>query len=1325
MRSVNFGGRGDEMNSHMPQDDISETELRHIAAIKHNIISPATGKPIVGIFQDSLVGSTSITRQGINFDAKHAMNLLVNKDYLDLSQFNGDIYQRFTNFELLSNIMPPISLKKKTTAYEAYENPEMAKANGEMHIVNGRYIKGQLVKKGLDGASHGLLHRIYRDCGKDACVTFMDDLQFIVNEYMKTAGYSVGISDLIWNPETQKKVEEVIQENKENVMELINQTHLGIFKNETNNTNQQQLENEIMGKLNQSTSKVGKIVQQTLGVDNRFVFMSGFLSGSKGSHTNISQMIALLGQQTINSGRIPYGYDNRSLPHFKKYDDSPESRGFIENSFISGLEPHELFFHAIAGRIGLIDTAVKSVTWDTPIVLIENSHCIYTEIGKWIDKKLDDENNVVERHKERNLELLRIPDGVYIPTTDYQGNVTWGACTAVTRHDPGEKLYAIRTLGGREVTVTESKSLLVWNQETRELQEIEPFNIKVGDKLPVTQTLCEPPVLQEYIEQDGKQVKLNKENGALFGSQCGDEIPSEYFIAPTDFIIGFLSSVDTKHISTKRKAEGINMLYTRIGIYTRVAQKEHNNWYITIEHSDNVNDIALDAVTNIEELGVEAHPKMYDLTIPSTLNFGLANGLQVRDTSETGYIQRRLIKAMEDIKIEWDMTVRNHKGKIVQFVYGGDSFDTTAIESQKIAFMEMSVEEIYKHFYFADGNDAKEDRNILKSAYTKEAFSRLSKQKDEYRVQIGEIIEEILKQRPLIATNVMQELFNDDAMSVNMPVHFDYAITYIINQTGITQSTMLDITPLEVLNKLKNCYDELAGRGYTMPSKLFKLLYFHYLSPKKLLLKHHINSITLDVLLEYVKLTYKRALIQPGEMVGIVSAQSVGEPTTQMTLNTFHNAGVAEKTNVTTGLPRLQEILKITETPAKPAMVVYMLGKDSETTKQQVSRIMKEIEYVTLQDIVANISIYYDPKENDTVVKEDEVLIRQYSEFLRVAEECAGLPPQQEQPNLWVMRLKMDPHKMLAKNITMDDVYYVIKHGYGDFITCVYADNNDSNLVFRLKVDVATRGRRKTKSLPLNASDEIHLLKSFSETLMTATVLKGMRKVKKATTRVIKDAVDCVDGKYSAKEIWVLDTVGSNLKAMLANIDIDATRTISNDITEVKNVLGIEAARQVIMNEMAETFRTSGALQYHHMCLLVDRMTYNKKPVQIYRHGILSDDIGPIAKASFEQTPQNFLEAAMFGMLDEVRGVSANVMCGQEGIYGTNMSQVLLDMEKLHSLSVEKLLEKKPIEEEILKEFDGLETNEVCSKKELTVHSAFNDIKQKEVVLDDDHDIEL
>jgi len=344
-----------------------------------------------------------------------------------------------------------------------------------------------------------------------------------------------------------------------------------------------------------------------------------------------------------------------------------------------------------------------------------------------------------------------------------------------------------------------------------------------------------------------------------------------------------------------------------------------------------------------------------------------------------------------------------------------------------------------------------------------------------------------------------------------------------------------------------------------------------------------------------------------------------------------------------------------------------------------------------------------------------------------VAEECAGLQPPQEQSNLWVMRLKMDPHKMLAKNITMDDVYYVIKHGYGEFITCVYADNNDSNLVFRLKVDVATRGRRKTKTLPLNASDEIHLLKSFSDTLMTSTVLKGMRKVKKANTRVIKDAVECIDGKYSAKEIWVLDTVGSNLRAMLANVDIDATRTISNDITEVKNVLGIEAARQVIMNEMAETFRTSGSLQYHHMCLLVDRMTYNKKPVQIYRHGILSDNIGPIAKASFEQTPQNFLEAAMFGMLDEVRGVSANVMCGQEGIYGTNMSQVLLDMEKMHALSVEKLLKTKPIEEEILKEFDGLdvEANEVCSKKELTVHSAFNEIKKKEVILDDDHDIEL
>ena len=131
---------------------------------------------------------------------------------------------------------------------------------------------------------------------------------------------------------------------------------------------------------------------KSLDKDNRFVTM--VKAGSKGSDLNISQMIACLGQQLIDGKRIHYGFENRTLPHFTKYDDSPGARGFVENSFISGLTPEELFFHAMGGRVGLIDTAVKSVTWETPVVVVENDEPKYVKIGEWIDSHISSSSTV-------------------------------------------------------------------------------------------------------------------------------------------------------------------------------------------------------------------------------------------------------------------------------------------------------------------------------------------------------------------------------------------------------------------------------------------------------------------------------------------------------------------------------------------------------------------------------------------------------------------------------------------------------------------------------------------------------------------------------------------------------------------------------------------------------------------------------------------------------------------------------------------------------------------------------------------------------------------
>ena len=142
------------------------------------------------------------------------------------------------------------------------------------------------------------------------------------------------------------------------VKNIIDQTHLGIFENKTGKTNDQAFEGQVNNILNKATNEAGQIGRSSLDHDNRFVIMVN--AGSKGSDINIAQMVACLGQQNVDGKRIPNGYNERALPHFTKYNVSPESRGFVENSFINGLTPQEFFFHAMGGREGLIDTAVKT-----------------------------------------------------------------------------------------------------------------------------------------------------------------------------------------------------------------------------------------------------------------------------------------------------------------------------------------------------------------------------------------------------------------------------------------------------------------------------------------------------------------------------------------------------------------------------------------------------------------------------------------------------------------------------------------------------------------------------------------------------------------------------------------------------------------------------------------------------------------------------------------------------------------------------------------------------------------------------------------------------
>jgi len=934
---------GDEMNLHMPQSLEAETELRLLAAVPYQVVSPASNQPIIGIFQDSLIGAYLFTREKIDLDAKFAMSLMAKVPTLGEFAKGSPV----TNFDLVSMILPPLSCLQKNKMFD--DGDDASTSNNVVEIVNGTYVRGMMDKGVLGATCHGLIHRVYSEFGNMAAADFIDHLQYIVTEYMKTHSFSVGVSDLQLPAATKTAMAATIEDMNREVADLITKTHLQTFTNESGQDNSVEVESQILTILAEANTAVGSLGRKGLCSDNRFVHMVN--AGSKGSDVNISQMVACLGQQQIDGKRCPYGLEDRTLPHFTKFNDMPNARGFVSSSFIQGLSPTEFFFHAQGGRIGLIDTAVKTAT--------------------------------------------------------------------------------------------------------------------------------------------------------------------------------------------------------------------------------------------------------------------------------TGYIQRRCMKALEDLYSSYDGSVRNHKNKITQLSYGDDNIDPTKMVAYKMGLCDLKVEQIY-------------DRFCVEGASASDRM--LSKQWVEYML--------------LARDRLVQHVFE---YTNNYTIRVPVGIPHLIGNVYHSEPRAAPVTVTDLYGLLDLYYGQLTALGKYGPTELFKIYYYFTLSPKELLVQKTFTVDALHRLLQLVVTHYKRALVHPGEMVGVIAAQSIGEPTTQMTLNTFHFAGVASKSNVTRGVPRIEEILNIAENPKNPSCTVWLKETD-ESDRAKALYYMHRLSFTRIMDLAVKCEIVFDPTGTEAAV----VKTRDAA-FDALLLQCGAV---RKSESCWSIVVQMNKHELYDRHISMDDISFSIANTPElSFVECMTSDENDDVLCIWVK-PTPTMGLKKM----FHDMDYTFTLKDVQHKLLNV-VVRGVKHIEKVNVRKVMDHVAKVNGNYECKEVWVLDTVGTNLMHILGLDYIDSTKTTSNDIREMCSVLGIEAARQCIYSELTEVIEFDGAyINEHHKMLLVDRMTSTMPMMSIGRHGVNKDDIGPIAKASFEETPEMFFRAALHGELDNMRGVSANVMTGQQGYYGTSAFNVLLDMEAVKSV---------------------------------------------------------
>ncbi|KAI5152392.1 DNA-directed RNA polymerase II subunit RPB1 [Enteropsectra breve] len=653
-------------------------------------------------------------------------------------------------------------------------------------------------------------------------------------------------------------------------------------------------------------------------------------------------------------------------------------------------------------------------------------------------------------------------------------------------------------------------------------------------------------------------------------------------------------------------------------------------------------------------------------------------------TAETGYIQRRLVKALEDATVQHDCSVRSSYNSFYQYAYGEDKFDATHLEN---VFSEnMSDEEFKKRYFidnFVDTKYAVSRKDVPRDIY--ELFREdveLQKRLDaEYEylyssrglmkgryaspVHVQRLIEKYKIVRSRVAphsnynsnnlnngnSNISNNFNSNTFNSNNLNNNFNSNNKGLNSNISFNNSKVVDkemsIEDIKNSNK-ENTSSYEALSPYVILEDLDKMmtdnLVLNFYLRTSLHVKEMVRIFNLRVwkmLIGEIQARIFRAKVNACEMVGILAAQSVGEPATQMTLNTFHLAGVAS--TVTMGVPRLNEIINLAKNIKTPSMRI-VLDKKYACSPDSVRDIQIQIEYLCMKDICSSLSVIYDPDVRSTIVESDKELVESYFEM---PDEIDF-----EKYGRFVLRLQIDRAILISKNLNLETVAEKIKRLFRQSVHVLMSDENDESLVMRIRFE-----NDFDSDKPKNYDGEIR--KETINSLMKMH-LQGISGIKKAYIRQHPER----------KEEWCLQTDGISMVPMLSFPNVEGAQLVINDILCIYEKLGVEAARQAILNELAFVIEGNGSyVNQRHLSLLADVMTVKGYLTGITRHGVNKEGSSALKKASFEKTVDILLEAAVNSENDVTMGVTENIMLGQLAPLGTGSVELLLDIKKLgHSI---------------------------------------------------------
>lgn len=623
-------------------------------------------------------------------------------------------------------------------------------------------------------------------------------------------------------------------------------------------------------------------------------------------------------------------------------------------------------------------------------------------------------------------------------------------------------------------------------------------------------------------------------------------------------------------------------------------------------------------------------------------------------TALTGYIQRKCIKFLEDLNVNYEGLIRTANGVLVQYLYGDSGIDQQKQTQVKINLINLNNEAVKEHHTFNEDDIKKLEKKYNSSIdkFNKKMYNIMIEMRDKLRsiyfraTSNYKVIEDTFM-LPVNLLRITQELKNEEPYMIEPQYIIDSIDNLLTNYDDRFITMMKDNSKL-----LRE--DDMSYKF------LLRIALYEYLSPKRCLTEYMISKKQFDEVIENIRVLLSRALVEPGEMVGVIAAQSIGEPLSQMTLNTKHFAGVASKSSANSGVPRIKEIMDYSKSIKTPQMIIYFDDKYN-TNKADTNMITSYFKHLTIGELIDTAEILYSMDSNDKLSK---ILIDDKTSnpfYINNQKEPIKTLP-------FVIRLTLNLEKMMDKETTLLDIKT-------KFVTYWYKNYSNLKLVKKSLKDILINVERL--AILSNNDNVIHIrfrlneynyniLTSFLNIVLNVITLKGIDNITNVSQLQERRIIFNDNGDMLIDKEHMVITDGINIDGMKMLKGINHARTKINDIMTVYTTYGIEAARVVIINELINTFESGGSsINHAHVSLLVDMMTYSGEVISINRHGMNKVDYDPISKASFEKTMDHFINAAIFSETDKMQSVSSRIAIGRVIPGGTGAFDLLLDTEKL------------------------------------------------------------